>query len=107
PLALFLDDLQWLDTATLDLIEHLATNSEVGHLLLVGAYRDNEVGPEHPLPRTWEAIHKVGGRVQEIVLVPLRLADIGQLAGDALQCPPARAEPLARLVHQKTSGNPF
>ncbi|HEY2110438.1 MAG TPA: AAA family ATPase, partial [Dongiaceae bacterium] len=51
PLALFLDDLQWLDTATLDLIEHLATNSEVGHLLLVGAYRDNEVGPEHPLPR--------------------------------------------------------
>ena len=107
PLALFLDDLQWLDTATLDLIEHLAANSEVGHLLLVGAYRDNEVGPEHPLPRTLEAIRKDDAKVQEIVLAPLRLADIGQLVADALQCSPARAEPLARLVHQKTSGNPF
>ena len=51
PLALFLDDLQWLDTATLDLIEHLVTHPEVRHLLLMGAYRDNEVGPSHPLVR--------------------------------------------------------
>src|SRR6478752_320753 len=58
PLALFVDDLQWLDSATLDLIEHLATNPEVGHLLLVGAYRENEIGPEHPLPRMLEAIRK-------------------------------------------------
>src|SRR5439155_24367927 len=52
PLALFLDDLQWLDAATLDLLEHLVTHSEVRHLLLVGAYRDNEVSPSHPLLRT-------------------------------------------------------
>ena len=56
PLALFLDDLQWLDAATLELLEHLVTHSEVRHLLLVGAYRDNEVGPTHPLLRTLEAI---------------------------------------------------
>src|SRR5205807_3883269 len=56
PLALFLDDLQWLDRATLDLIERLVTHSEVRHLLLVGAYRDNEVGPAHPLLRMLEAI---------------------------------------------------
>ena len=49
PLALFLDDLQWLDSATLDLLEHLVTHPDVRHLLLVGAYRDNEVGPAHPL----------------------------------------------------------
>src|SRR5207344_2717551 len=65
PLALFLDDLQWLDTATLDLLEHLVTHSEVRHLLLIGAYRDNEVGPAHPLLRKLGAIRKAGARVQE------------------------------------------
>jgi predicted ATPase len=56
PLALFLDDLRWLDAAPLDLIEHLVTHSEASHLLLVAAYRDNEVGPAHPLMRTLEAL---------------------------------------------------
>jgi len=107
PLAIFLDDLQWLDTATLDLIEHLATHAEVRHLLLVGAYRDNEVGPAHPLTRTLEAIRKAGARVQEIVLAPLGLDDIGRLVADALHCAPERAQPLAQLVHEKTGGNPF
>src|SRR5262249_6932419 len=73
PLALFLDDLQWLDKATLDLLEHLVTHSDVQSLLLVGAYRDNEVGPAHPLLRTLEAIRKTNARVHEIVLTPLEL----------------------------------
>jgi PAS domain S-box-containing protein len=107
PLALFLDDLQWLDTATLDLIEHLVTHSEVRCLLLVGAYRNNEVGPAHPLVRTLEAIGKAGARVQEIVLAPLGLDDVGQLVADALHCEPQRSQPLAQLVHEKTGGNPF
>src|SRR5271157_3436234 len=107
PLALFLDDLQWLDTATLDLLEHLITHSEVRHLLLVGAYRDNEVGPAHPLLRTLEAIRKADARVHEIVLAPLRLDDVGQIVADALHCEPERARPLAQLVHDKTGGNPF
>ena len=107
PLALFLDDLQWLDAATLDLIEHLVTHPEVRHLLLVGAYRDNEVGPAHPLMRTLEAIRNAGARVEEIVLTPLGLDDIGRLVADALHCEPERARPLAQLVHEKTSGNPF
>src|SRR5712675_1086108 len=67
PLALFLDDLQWLDAATLDLFEHLVTHPEVRHLLLVGAYRDNEISPSHPLLRTLEAIRAVDVRVREIV----------------------------------------
>jgi PAS domain S-box-containing protein len=107
PLALFLDDLQWLDTATLDLIEHLVTHSEVRCLLLVGAYRNNEVGPTHPLVRTLEAIGKAGARVQEIVLAPLGLDEVGRLVADTVQCEPARARPLAQLVHEKTGGNPF
>src|SRR3979411_112809 len=68
PLVLFLDDLQWLDAATLDLLEHLVTHAEMRHLLLVGAYRDNEVGPAHPLMHTLEAIRKAGALVQEISL---------------------------------------
>ena len=107
PLALFLDDLQWLDAATLDLLEHLVTHSEVRHLLLVGAYRDNEVGPAHPLLRTLEAIREAGARVQEIVLAPLGLDDVGRLVADALHCEPERARPLAQLVQEKTGGNPF
>src|SRR5271163_422273 len=107
PLALFLDDLQWLDSGTLDLLEHLVTHSEVRYLLLVGAYRDNEVGLSHPLSRTLEVIREAGARVHEIVLAPLRLDDIGRLVTDALHCEPEYAQPLAQLVHEKTGGNPF
>ena len=107
PLALFLDDLQWLDAATLALIEDLLTHSEVQSLLLIGAYRDNEVASSHPLMRTLEAIRASGAQVQEIVLAPLALDDVGQLVADALHCGPERASPLAELVHAKTAGNPF
>jgi PAS domain S-box-containing protein len=107
PLALFLDDLQWLDTATLDLLEHLITHSEVRYLMVVGAYRDNEVGPAHPLLRTLEAIRTTDARVHEIVLAPLGLDDVGRLVADALHCEPERARPLAELVQDKTGGNPF
>jgi PAS domain S-box-containing protein len=107
PLALFLDDLQWLDAATLDFLEHLVTHSDVRHLLLVGAYRDNEVSLSHPLPRALEAIRKAGARVQEIVLEPLGLDDLGLLVADTLHCEPERVRPLAQLVQEKTGGNPF
>ena len=107
PLALFLDDLQWLDTATLDLIEHLVPHPEVRHLLLVGAYRDNEVNPSHPLMRTLATIRGAGGRVQEILLAPLMPYDVEQLLADALHTEPGRAQPLADLVFEKTDGNPF
>jgi PAS domain S-box-containing protein len=107
PLALFLDDLQWLDRATLDLLEHLVTHPAVQHLLLVGAYRDNEVGPTHPLRRTLETIRKADARVHEIVLAPLELDDVGRLIADALHCEPEHARPLAELVQEKTAGNPF
>jgi PAS domain S-box-containing protein len=107
PLALFLDDLQWLDPATLDLLEHLLTHSEVRHLLLVGAYRENEVGPAHPLLQTLKAIQAADARVHEIVLAPLELEDIGRLIADALHCEPERVRPLAQLVQDKTGGNPF
>ena len=105
PLALFLDDLQWLDAATLDLLDNLLTQRDLNHLVLIGAYRDDEVMPTHPLIRRLAAIRQAGGRAQEIVLKPLRLGDVNRIVADALHS--GRARPLARLVHQKTAGNPF
>jgi PAS domain S-box-containing protein len=107
PLALFLDDLQWLDAATLDLLEDLLSQAEVRHLLLIGAYRDNEVDAAHPLARKLKTIREAKASVQEISLAPLTRADVRQLIADALRCGPAQAGPLAQLVHEKTGGNPF
>jgi PAS domain S-box-containing protein len=107
PLALFLDDLQWLDAATLDLLEDLLTLSDRQHLMLIGAYRDNEVTAAHPLMRKLEAIKTSGGKVAEIALVPLAREHLAQLIADALRCEPERATLLAQLVYEKTSGNPF
>ena len=107
PLALFLDDLQWLDAATLELLERLITDPGVRHLMLVGAYRDNEVNSSHPLMRTLGAIRNAGARMQEIVLAPLGLDDVGRLVAGALCCQPDVTDPLAQLVHEKTDGNPF
>ncbi|RFU46655.1 AAA family ATPase [Paraburkholderia sp. DHOC27] len=107
PLALFLDDLQWLDAATLDLLENLLTQPDLRHLLLIGAYRNNEVDAAHPLMRKLDAIREAGAQVQEIVLGPLSRQDLEQLTGDALRCEPERAASLAQLLHEKTEGNPF
>ena len=107
PLALFLDDLQWLDAATLDLLEDLLSRADVKHLLLIGAYRDNEVDATHPLMRKLDAMRRAGSRLQDIVLAPLGREDLGQLLADSLRCEPERAAPLAQLIHDKTTGNPF
>ena len=107
PLALFLDDLQWLDAATLDLLEDLLTQSDLQHLMLIGAYRDNEVTAAHPLMRKLGAIKTAGGKVAEITLAPLAREHLGQLIADALRCESERTAPLAQLVHEKTGGNPF
>jgi PAS domain S-box-containing protein len=107
PLVLFLDDLQWLDPATLRLLEQLVTDPKGQHLLLIGAYRDNEVTSHHPLMRTLDAIRKTEAIVHQIELEPLSLADVNQLLSDALRCELAHARPLAKLVHEKTAGNPF
>src|SRR3984893_6713797 len=97
PLAVFFDDLQWLDAATLDLMEDLLIRPDVQHLMLIGAYRDNEVYPTHPLMRKLEAIRQAGAIVREIMLAPLVCEDLGQLVADSLHCEPKRATPLAQL----------
>jgi serine/threonine protein kinase len=107
PLALFLDDLQWLDAATLDLMEDLLTHPDVKDLLLIGAYRDNEVAPAHPLMRKLQTMRQAEAIVHDIVLAPLTRDDLEELIADSLHCERGRAGPLAELVEEKTTGNPF
>ena len=84
------------------------THPNTRHLLLVGAYRDNEVDPAHPLVRALDAVRDEGGaRSDTLLLGPLPEADVSELVADTLHCSPAEAEPLARLVREKTGGNPF
>ena len=107
PLALFLDDLQWLDAATLELLEHLVAEPDVRHVLLIGAYRANELDPSHALVRTLERIRDAGTSVQEIALRPLAPSDVRRLIADALRTEPEHVRPLAKLVFEKTAGNAF
>ncbi len=107
PLLLFLDDLQWLDAATLKLLEYLVTEPDLRHVIFIGAYRDNEVGPAHPLTRTLEGLHAAGARIQQIALQPLTQGDVACLVSDSLRCEPERAHSLAALIFEKTGGNPF
>jgi PAS domain S-box-containing protein len=107
PLALFLDDLQWLDSATLDLLEDLLSRPDIRHLMLIGAYRDNEVNSSHPLMRKLEEMHQAGAVIHQIVLAPLSCEDLERLFADSLHCESIRVAPLAQLVHQRTAGNPF
>ena len=107
PLVLLLDDLQWLDPATLDVLEHLLTQPDVGPVLLIGAYRENEVSFNQPLMRKLHALRQAGAPIQEIPLRPLARDDVRQLVADALHCAPEQASDLAELVHGKTGGNPL
>jgi predicted ATPase/signal transduction histidine kinase len=106
PLALFLDDLQWLDAATVDMLEHLL-RPDLQHLMVIGAYRDNEVAADHPLMKKLGVIKAAGGKVVEIKLSPLTQEHLGQLVADALRCDLEHAAPLAKLVYVKADGNPF
>jgi predicted ATPase/signal transduction histidine kinase len=107
PLVLFIDDLQWLDAGTLDLLARLVMEPGDLHLLVIGAYRDNEVGPDHPLLHTLAAIRGSGRAVAEVSLTPLTVDHVAQLCADALHTDVERTAALAQLISEKTGGNPF
>lgn len=107
PLVIFLDDLQWVDSATLKLIELMLCDSEAQYLFLIGAYRDNEVNPTHPLVITLEELKKQGANINQITLTPLDSEALTQLVAETLHSNTAPVKPLAELVLRKTGGNPF
>src|SRR6266849_775832 len=87
----------------LDLLEHLVTHPEVRYLLLVGAYRDNEVRPFDPLMRTLDEIRRSAARVSEVALAPLALDYVEHLIADSMHCEREHAQPLSQLVQEKTA----
>lgn len=107
PLVLFLDDMQWSDLASLQLLHLLVTDPVRQCLLVICAYRDNEVNPTHPLMVTLNELRKTAAIVQDIVLHPLELEHINQLLADTLACPPQETWAFAEVVLNKTGGNPF
>ncbi|MEG3898091.1 MULTISPECIES: AAA family ATPase [unclassified Microcoleus] len=107
PLVIFLDDLQWADSASLKLMHLLMSDTHAGYLLLIGAYRDNEVSPAHPLMLTLDEVRSSGALVNTITLKPLLQNDLNHLVADTLSCSQEIAAPLTELVYQKTQGNPF
>jgi len=107
PLVIFLDDLQWADSATLKLIELMMTDADMQYLFLIGAYRDNEVSPSHPLIMTLDGLVKEGATINYITLSPLALENISQIIADTLYSDTDSVKSLAELVMRKTGGNPF
>ena len=107
PLVLFLDDLQWADLASLQLLQQLLGGNQAGYLLVLGAYRDNEVSPAHPLLITLAELEHSGATVHTLTLAPLSPADIDHLIVDSLGGAPALAAPLSAWVYRITQGNPF
>ncbi len=107
PLVLFLDDLQWADSASLRLLELIVSSNELEYLHLVGAYRDNEVSASHPLMILLRRLHKERGPLQWIGLLPLGPEHIASLLVDSLHRDRDSVAPLAKLIGERTSGNPF
>ena len=107
PLVIFLDDLQWVDLASLNLIKILIMDSDSKYLFMIGAYRDNEVEDHHPLIMVLDEIQKSGVIVKNISLSPLKNTHINQLISDTLYCNDEKASALSELVMSKTDGNPF
>ena len=107
PLVLFLDDLQWADAATLTLLPRFLTRPELRGMLVIGAYRSNEVHPTHPLMQVADSLRSSGARVTDLILPPLGADHLRALVSDALAAPAPITEELSAVVLEKTAGNPF
>jgi len=106
PVVLFLDDLQWSDAPTLELLRRLVTSRELSHLLLIGAYRSNEVGAGHPLRLLLDDLQ--GQRnIRQLPIGPLDRDSVAHLVADALFREPDEARPLSDMLYDKAQGNPF
>ncbi len=107
PLVIFLDDLQWIDSASLKLLNYLLNDESLRHLMIVGSYRNNEVDQAHPLMINLQRLKKAGIVIDTLMLKPLRLDHVNQLLSDALHCQPTEVQTLTELIVNKTDGNPF
>ncbi|MEJ2403661.1 MAG: diguanylate cyclase [Candidatus Thiodiazotropha sp.] len=106
PVVLFLDDLQWSDAPTLDLLRRLVVSRDLSHLLLIGAYRSNEVGAGHPLRLLLEDM-QIQKRVRQLSVGPLDRNSVAELVADTLCRSIDETRPLSDMLYDKAQGNPF
>ncbi|MCV6636101.1 AAA family ATPase [Candidatus Albibeggiatoa sp. nov. NOAA] len=107
PLILFIDDWQWADAASLNLIRQLLIDSHIQYLLVIGAYRDNEVDASHPFMLTTKELQTHGVMVNTLTLSNLREDDVNQLVADTLHCQSEQVTALTHILYSKTLGNAF
>jgi predicted ATPase/serine phosphatase RsbU (regulator of sigma subunit) len=107
PLTLFIDDLQWADLASLNLLKNLMMDTDNAHFMIIGAFRDNEVDNTHPLTLMLNDLIEAQIRINTIALPNLQFQDINQLISDTLGCGIVQTQPLTQLVYDKTHGNAF
>lgn len=107
PLILFFDDVHWFDDATLNFIASFLATVEDRHVLLICAYRANEVDQSPRFKAFLNSLPSASARISTIDVAPLDTANVTALLADALHCGSAHVYPLAAVVHEKTGGNPF
>ncbi|SMF49503.1 diguanylate cyclase (GGDEF) domain-containing protein [Pseudobacteriovorax antillogorgiicola] len=107
PLVMYLDDLQWIDLSSIRLLQMLLEDSDLEGLYFIGAFRDKDIGPTHPLGLMMERLQEASIIIDQIHLQPLSLPDINRMVADTLHTTVEKSEALSDLVFQKTGGNPF
>ena len=107
PLVLFLDDLQWVDAASLGFLQAIMQREDSRYLLFIGAYRDNEVDGAHPLMKALESLQQAQVIVNTLTLSPIEPEAIASLVADTLYTNKEHVKDLVTLLHKKTGGNPF
>ena len=106
PLVIFMDDLQWSDIPSLNLLARLAGTRELAYLLIIGAYRSEALAATHPLTITLDQLRK-SREVLELLLHPLDVHAVERLIADTLCTDVDHCKPLSRIVNEKAGGNPF
>ncbi len=107
PLIIFMDDLQWVDLPSLKSIRLFMSDNETKYMFFIGAYRNNEIEPNHPLLKTLDEIMKAGTTMCSLILPSLDYDNVNLMIAETLKCPVEKTVELAKLCKKKTLGNPF
>ncbi len=108
PLVLFIDDLQWCDSATFDFLRHLFANvSDYPYLFFIGAYRNNEVDANHPLSQLMRMMQEKHLPLHDLRLMPLPESDCHEMVAYILDLPRHECAALSTFLVKLTEGNPL
>ena len=107
PIVMFIDDLQWTDNASLKLLKHLITEADLQYFYFIGAYRDNELYPSHPVNLVFKELPRQGITIQELHLKDLEFEHVLSMVHDTFKTSQSKSRILSNIIYGKTAGNPF